>query len=1101
MKISILLLFAVIFSVSAKSYAQEARVTFNLKNVSVNDVFNTIRSQTSYSFWYDLKDVDASRIVSVKADDQKVNEVLNNLFKDEDVNVRMVDNHIVLKSSNSSYSPPIAQQNTRKITGVVSDAMGPIIGANIIEKGTTNGTTTDMDGKYSLEVPENAILQITYIGYVEQNIAVKSQNVINIQLREDTQALEEVVVVGYGTQKKESLTGAISTIKSKELLKVPTASISQNLPGKLPGLVFKETTGKPGSSPKISIRGFGDALVIVDGIEQENYQNIDPNEIATFTMLKDASAAIYGSRAGNGVILITTNRGAKGKTKVSLSSSISGQTPTIRPEFVDSWDYAIIQNEAKAWSGQKPMFTDEEIQKFRDGTDPNYSNTDHYSEIIKKWSLMENVNLNVSGGGEKVNYFVSMGLMNQDGIYKSDDVNFKRYNIRSNIDAKLNDYLSLSFDLSTRITDSNDVPFGDYDIFQTIGTTTNRFPAYYPDQTKIPFVGRNSHSALAKTNRDISGYDDTDRDYTTAAISLKYMIPFIKGLNLQAKGFYIGDKTNKKKWTKPYNTYNYDKENDEYSIAATGGKYSLTQRSDRAQKITFQGMAEYENTFKNHYVKGLFVTEMINERSNWFNGYREGFISDAVDEMFAGSSTNMNADGSAKEEARMSFVGRVNYAYKSKYLLEATARYDGSSRFAKEQRWGFFPSVQAAWRISEEYFIKDKFQNIDNMKLRLTYSHTGYDRNADAYQYLSSYTFKSQYAFGDNMYTSIRSNGLANYNISWEDIHLYNVGYDLDLWKGLLGLEVDAFYRLRTNVLGTRSSSLPNTIGVTLPQQNLNSVDNRGFEITLKHQNQIGNFNYSISPNISWSRSKYVKFDEQEYTDPDEDRIKRKTGKWTDVVYGYKTDGMFQNTDEIKNSDIDYDNKGNSTLKPGMVKYVDTNGDKKIDWRDQVDLGKGDTPKMMYGLSLNCNYKNFDLSMLFQGAADFNIGFTDHMQHLTINHVWNSYKYLYDNRWTPENPNAMFPGTTNGTNWYNTKQSDLWYKSAAYCRLKNLTLGYTIPSKLTQKAGINRVRFYFSGYNLLTFDKLSDYQQDPEAGSSLMYPLYKSIAFGFNVEL
>lgn len=1104
MKIASLCNLLAVCSVSAASYAQELTYSINKQNSTMIEVFKEIEKNSDFTFFYNDNNINVNQEVSVSATNAPIEEILSEVLENTNYSYRIIDKQILIQVSDSEKTSVTGvTQNKRKITGKVLDASGmPIIGANVIEKGTSsNGTITDLDGNFSLEVGEGAVLDISYIGYISQTVKIGNKKNLAITLKEDTKTLDEVVVVGYGTQKKESLTGALATVKTDDLVKVPTASVSQTLAGKLPGLIVKDATGKPGSTPSINIRGFGSPLVIVDGIEQGGYQNIDPNEIASFTILKDAAAAVYGSRAGNGVILITTNRGKEGKTKVSFNSSISAQTPNIWPEFVDSWEYAIIQNEARAWSGQPPMFTEEEIQKFKDGTDPNYPNVDHYSEIIKKWSLMENVNLNVSGGSDKVKFFMSLGFMNQDGIYKSNDVTFKRYNLRSNVDAKVSDNLSIGLDISARITDNNDVPFTSRDIFGVIGTTCNRYPSHYPDPTKIPFVGRNAISPISRTSRDWSGYDDTNQDYLTASLNLKYNVPFIKGLSLQAKGYFISSKVSQKTWTKPYSTYYYDYDSGNYTLAATGGKYSLTRKNTQSQNLTFQGLVEYENTFNDHSIKALFVSEVIDTKSNWFNGYREGFMSDAIDEMFAGSSVNMSTNGSASVESRASFVGRLNYAYKSKYLAEVTARYDASSRFAKESRWGFFPSVSVGWRISEENFIKDKFSNIDNMKLRLSYTHTGYDSNASPYQYLTSYEIKSQYAFGDNLYNTLRSKGLANYNISWEDIHLYNLGYDLDMWRGLLGVEFDVFYRIRDNVLGTRSSSLPTTIGVTLPQENLNKIDNRGFEFVLKHQNTIGDFHYNISSNISWSRSKYVEFDEQIYTDPDEDRLYRKEGKWTDIVYGYKTDGMFQSEEEIKNSDIDYDLKGNSTIKPGMVKYVDVNDDKKIDWRDQVELGTGGVPKIMYGLNLSCDYKAFDLSMLFQGAAQFNIQFDDNMRNLSINSVWNSYKYMYDQRWTPENPDAIFPGTTNGINQYNTKNSDIWYKSAAYCRLKNITLGYTMPSKLIKKIGISRLRFYLSGYNLLTFDKLSKYQQDPEAGASLEYPLYKSVSFGFNVEL
>ena len=387
------------FAVNVNS--QSLRVNIHANQKQAKEVIKQIEEQTDYLFVYNHDKVDLNNTVTIQANNETVAEVLNQMFAGTDIIYAMQGNNILLMQKDA-----VVQQSGKVVTGTIVDPSGmPVIGANVMVKGTTNGTITDMDGKFSMDVEEGATLVVSYIGFANQEIKVGNQTNLSIALKEDSKALDELVVVGYGTQKKVNLTGALTTIDTEDLINVPTASVSQNLAGKLPGLVVKESTGKPGSTPSINIRGFGTPLVIVDGIEQEGFQNIDPNEIASFTVLKDASAAVYGSRAGNGVILITTNRGKKGKTKVSLSSSISAQTPNIWPDFVDSWEYAIIQNEARAWSDQPPMFTEEEIQKFKDGTDPNYPNVDHYSEIMKKWSLMENVNLNVSGGGEKLNYF------------------------------------------------------------------------------------------------------------------------------------------------------------------------------------------------------------------------------------------------------------------------------------------------------------------------------------------------------------------------------------------------------------------------------------------------------------------------------------------------------------------------------------------------------------------------------------------------------------------------------------------------------------------------------------------------------------------------
>lgn len=1120
MRIMRLSLFLIIISsamaFSATSYSQNTKLTLNLNNATVKEVIKAIEDQSEFLFFYQEKHVDLNRKVTLHATEQEVETIMNQLFAETNNIYVINDRQIVIGVAprrelekqmlrlKGDIKTVIEQPQQKEITGKVTDSDGlPLPGVSIIVKGTTIGTVTNNDGLFSLNIPLNAeTLQFSFVGMRTQEVVVGSQTIIDITMIVDAIGIHEVVAIGYGTQTKVNLTGAVATVNNEELVEVPVASTTQALAGRLPGLISKQSEGKPGTTPSLSIRGFGTPLVIVDGIEQDNYHNIDPNEIESFSVLKDASAAVYGARAGNGVILITTKRGKTGKPRISFNNSVSAQAPTIYPEFVDSWEYAIIQNEANEFAGTAPMFSDEEIQKFKDGTDPDYPNIDHYATVIKRWSLMENSNLNVSGGNEKVNYFFSVGYLYQDGIYRSNGVDMNRYNIRSNIDIKITDNFSVELDLSTRKTVNHDVPFSSHEIFQTIGTTTNRFPSSYPDPDKITYVGRSSHNPQIKINPDLSGYNNTNRQYQTGALALKYEIPFIKGFNVKIKGNYIGDERYNKTWTKPYSTYYYDRINDNYTVASSGGKYSLTEREDRAQELTFQGLLEYENTSTDHDVKALLVSEIIDTRSNWFNAYKDGFISGAVDQMFAGSSENMSTNGSAFEESRMSYVGRLNYGYRSKYLLEGTVRYDASSRFDKDYRWAFFPSISLGWRISEEKFLQENASFIDNLKLRLSYSHTGYDRNAIAYQYLSTYQFNTQYVFGSSPYKTIESNGIENPLISWEDIYTYNAGLDITTWNGLLGAELDMFYRLRDGILGTKTSTLPNTFGATLPQENINSIDNRGFEFVLKHMNRINKFKYSVNANVSWTRAKYVDYAEQDYEDPDEERLYKRTGNWTNRIFGYKTDGFFQTQEEIDNSTIDYDLKGNATLQPGMIKYVDVNNDKVINWRDQVEIGKGSTPDIMFGLNINCDYKGFDFSMLWQGAADFNILFEQNMRTLTINSVWNSYKFLYDGRWTPDRTNAVFPRTTNGHNSYHNRTSDVWLKSGDYIRLKNISIGYTLPESLVNRINFNKIRIYFAGYNVLTIDKLGKFPFDPEGiGSSWTYPVYKSFSFGLNIEI
>ncbi|PXX21839.1 TonB-dependent receptor [Arenibacter sp. ARW7G5Y1] len=1117
MKISTLFIFFVaMFTMQANSYSQRTKITLDLENVTIAQFIDKIESTTEFRFVYITDNVDLERAITLKVKKELISTILERIFRNTETDYAIASSdkliHLTKRIKPHREDTGTEPEEVRpvlqfQINGTVTDQEGvPLPGASIIEKGTTNGTQTDFDGKFSLKIidPESIIV-VSYLGYKTKEVEIEEQTTLNINLQEDSSSLDEVVVVGYGSQKKVNLTGSVSTISTDELTRVPVASIGQSLAGTLPGIISKQSEGKPGSNPSVSIRGFGNPLIIVDGIEQDNYNNIDPEEIKSFSVLKDAAAAIYGSRAGNGVILITTHRGREGAPSINFNTSYSVQAPTVYPEFVDSWEYAIIQNEVFEFNGSAPItYSDEEIQLFKNGTDPDYPNTKWYDEVIQKWSPMQNHNLNVQGGKDNVKYFLSVGHMQQDGIYKAGGVKFKRYNLRSNVDVNISKDLSVGVDLASRITDNNDVPFSSHDIFQTLGTTTNRFPASYPDPTKTPWVGRSSHQPLIKTNRDLSGYNDSDRKYNTAALTLKYNTPFVEGLSFKVRGNYVGDETYGKKWTKPYSTYNYDRLNDNYTVAATGGIYSLTESNSRSRQLTLQGFLEYENSFLDHNIKGLIVSEVIDNKSNWFTAYKDGFISGGIDQNFAGSSENMSTNGSAGEDSRMSYAGRINYSYKSKYLLESTIRYDASSRFSKDYRWGLFPSLLLGWRISEENFVKDRLSFINNLKVKATFSHTGYDGDdsVGGYQYLSTYSFNSQYAFGNSAIKTIRDNGISNPAITWEDIYTYNAAIEGNFWNGKLGFEFDYFYRLRDGVLGRRTSILPNTFGASLPQENINSLSNRGFELVLNHKNYNNEFKYSISANISRSRAKYEDWTEQEFTDPDEERQQKRTGNWVNRTFGYLTDGLFQTQEEIDNSEIDYDLNNNATLQPGMIKYVDVNGDKKIDWRDQEVIGKGGTPEIMFGINTSFEYKGFDASMLWQGASDFNINFSSNMRVPSLNYVWNSYKFLFNDRWTPDNPNAQFPLSTNTNSYMHGRNSDFWLKKAGYVRLKNFSIGYSLPKEVLDKINLNKLRLSISGYNVLTFDKLGKFNFDPEGiGNSWTYPLYKSYSLGLSISL
>lgn len=1132
MKLTTLFLLIGLMQVSASVYSQSTKLTLEMRNKKVIEVLEEIEKQSEFRFAYSSELIDMERKVSVDLRKRNIEETLNVIFDGTGVKYAVHDRHIMLYPKEMDSSEFISsQQNV--ITGKVTDDSGqPLPGVTIMVKGITQGTVTNVDGNYSISsLPDDAVLVFSFVGMLTQEVVVGDKTSIDITMQVDAIGIEEVVAVGYGVQKKVNLAGSVATIGSEELVKVPVANTAQALAGRVAGLVVKENTGKPGSSPSISIRNYGSPLVIVDGVEQSNFHNIDPNEIESFSILKDASAAIYGSKAGNGVILITTKRGKTGEAKVNINSSFTMQTPTAYPRWLSTWDFARASNEIGqfrqevterngdeyVWSpwnaipGFAGPYTETDIDAMRNGALPN---TDWLNVALNKYSPMQTHNINVSGANEKVSYFVSAAYTNQVGYYKSGDANMDRYNIRSNIDINVARNLNVGMDLAVRNTTTRDVYVNEDQIWMSVRTSMPYLPAAYPDPTKVPYAGWDANSLINTTDADKSGYKNKKQNYVTGAMSLKYDVPFVKGLTATAKVNYVGDSQYNKNFGTPYTTWQYDEANDIYMSPVTQNQdYAFLDKRYENRRITFQGLIDYNRSFGDHNIKALAVYEAIDFKSNQIQGTIKGFISPAIDQIFAGNSETQTLSGTAYEEGNVSYVGRFNYGYQGKYLLESTVRIDGSSRFHSDVRWGTFPSILAAWRLSEESFIKDNFSFIDNAKLRASYSQTGYDRNARAYQYLTTYSFSSQYVMDGVAQLGIKTDGLVNPDVTWETMSTSNLGLDVSMWQGKLGMEFDYFYRLRDDILARRTATLPNTFGATLPQENLNAIDNRGFELVLKHSNQIDDFKYTLSGNMSWTRAKYVEVQEQEFEDEDQARLYTKTGRWVNVRFGYETDGYLTNEDLVytKTSGINYDQSStpNSTLARGLPKYVDQNDDRVIDWRDQVEIGRGSTPEIMYGINLDATYKGFDFAMLWQGATNYDIILSDHMFYPIGGGQdgGNIPQFLYDGRWTPENTNAKFPRLTDGAGagGYLQRTSDMSLFSAGYIRLKNLTFGYSLPKSILSKVkGVANVRAYFAGYNMLTFNKLSDFDIDPERGGGYngrYYPQYKSFSFGLNITL
>lgn len=1100
MKITLTLVFVSIFSMFAGNiHSQNARITFTKNNATLESVLNEIENQTDYLFIIN-SNIDTHQKVSVRADDTPVSKVLDKLFHDTEIHYTMEGSHIVL----SNKPQPAILQQTRKITGRILDENGePLIGVSVMLKGTSNGTITNIDGDYTLsgDITDKSVLEVTYIGMKKQEITVGNRTRINITMTSDNEMLDEVIVVGYGTQRKGNLTGSVSAIKSEKLTIAPIGNVTNALAGQLPGLIVKQTSGIPGSDGStLRIRGFDAPLVIVDGIEGD-FNNIDASQIESISILKDGAASIYGARAGNGVILVTTKRGIDSKPVISLNTSftLQGQTNVIKPgSSGQRAEWLREEHINKGLPMEQVPYTEEQIQKYYNGTDPNYLNSDWYDAVIRDWAPQQNHNLSIRGGSNKIKYYGYIGYNDQETIVKTGGGSYKRYNVQSNIDAKITDRLSFTLDML--LTKENQFfptvgsGFGHSNFWSIIYDSDPRYPIYLPDRSKLSYGGLSYGNALFASNTNLGGYSDTDKNRIRANGGLIYEFKYVKGLKAKMSISYDTYNQNYKYFNKQGKFYSYNIDSDTYTFErASQDPTGVTEVFGRGYSLTQQYSLQYERLFKEkHRVSALALFETIDYNDKNVETGRTGFMSTILDQLFAGNGTTSFNNGWESEMGRASWVGRINYSYMDKYLIETILRADASAKFPQNSRWGYFPSVSLGWVLSQESFMKS-LKAIDNIKLRASYGESGND-NVGSFKYLAGYAFDGSYKIGDEIKSGLYAVGLANPILTWETMKIYNGGIDLSFFNRKLYGTVDAFYRVRDGIPGSRSVSLPSSFGAELPLENLNSIDTRGWELNLGTSGNFGNFMYDISGNLSWARSKWRKYDEPIYSDPDQERIYKREGRWTDVRYGYISDGLFTSQAEIEALDFTYkDLNGNSSLRPGDIKYVDLNGDKVLDWKDQKEIGKGTLPTWTYGFNMNFKYHGFDLSALFQGA----FGYTTYID---LTKAASTLKY--DNRWTEKenNPNSLVarPGGASTNKYY----SDFNNHNTAYLRLKNLSIGYELPKGLVSKAGIQQLRIYIAGTNLFTLSSLHKYGVDPEVpeGSpAYYYPQQRTLSVGLNL--
>lgn len=1083
----------------------QQRMSLQYGSSNVYSIIKDLERRSSIDFGFtEVLKLKSKRTGPMNFENIALGEFLKILLTPYRIDYKEISNAIILSKV----------QTTGILTGRVSTVEGtPITGATVRIKGTEIVTVTDETGTYKIDLkPGTYSLEISFISYKtaeEIGIGIEEglEKTVDVILEESEGLLNEVVVIGYGSQKRENLTGAVASIQTNEITQNGVANVSNMLAGRLPGLVTLQSNGRPGADQAtLNIRGFGAPLVLVDGVEGD-INMLDPNEIASISVLKDASAAVYGARAGNGVIMVTTKRGNAQSPTISFKSNITIQGSTNMPKMSSSGQFAEVQREGHIQGGQPAEtapYTEVEIEKFYNGTDPQYPNTNWFDLLMRDWAPQQQHTLSVLGGSEKIKYYGMVGYLHQETIMKRSDASFSRYNLRSNLDAQIAKGLKARFDFST-IVGISKYPFRGMtsNFFGDLWNTSPVYAAEFPDKSKTSFAGGGgTGGAHITSDRKLTGYNDRRDQDLKAVLDLNYQFDgVLKGLEARSlvdyhQGFGAG-----KIFQIPVSFYNYDYGANVYTLAGNFGASSnlnLSRATDR--QVTTQTYLTYKKFIADHDIQAMGVYETIDYYNDNLMAARSNFLTSAIDEMLAGSTDGMTNSGSTFEMGRSSIIGRLNYSYRNKYILEASLRADASAKFPKDSRWGYFPSILVAWKLSDENFLRN-MKNLDLAKLRLSYGSSGNDGIGN-FQYLAGYAITDQtsggsYIIGSSKTPGIIQRGLANPDLTWEQLSTYNVGLDLSLYKELLYVNMDLFYRKRNGIPGIRSISLPSSVGAVMPTENLNSDDTRGFDLAVGTSKTWNNFSWKIQANISWSRSKWVYFDEPNYADPDQERINKKTGNWTNRTFGYIADGLFSSQDEIKNLPYDQDLRENETLRPGDVKYLDLNNDGLINWKDQKVIGYNNFPMWMSGINANIRYKKFDLSFLLQGGFGYNI-------HANTRQAGMISTFFYDNRWTEENNNrnALVPRVGGaGSNGWTSNYNQI---DASYLRLKNLYFGYSFDGDFLRTAYLKNVRVFVSGSNLFTWSKLNKYSIDPEApsgGGGLYYPQQRTLSAGIEISL
>lgn len=967
------------------------------------------------------------------------------------------------------------------VKGKITDENGqPLPGVTILLKGTSNGVTTNTEGDYALNLPNgNGTLVVSFIGYTPQEIPVNNRTTIAVRLVPDAKALGEVVVVAYGQQKKATVTGSIATIQTKELVQSPVSNLTNALGGRLPGLITTQRSGEPGvDGATFYIRGVHslnntNPIIMVDGVER-SMDYLDPNDIESISILKDAAAtAVLGMRGANGAVLVTTKRGKVGKPSVNFRSSMGFQQATRLPDYLGSYDYARLRNEALANDGGQPVFTDEQLEGYRNGSLPN---TDFYKFLMKP-SKVATANLNISGGAEQARYFISAGYNRSEGNYRHTRDNAEgfdtnnimdRFNLRANVDVDITKDMSVRLDLAGILTARRD----GNNSAGSIMTLANRMAPIYPifnEDGSLYGNGTFTQNIYGEVAR--KGYRMWYNNTVQGTFAVTRKLDFI-AKNLKANVSFSYDNTNtpNAQYGKDYAVYQPE-------LNALGEVARYRQFGNNTQ-INPNGSHNGGDARRNTYMEGSL---------SWNETYGKSEVS-----AMGLVNRRLLRNNSEIPYAYESVLFRGTYTYNTKYIGELSASYQGSENFPAHSRYGLFPSISAGWIISEESFLKNQLAFLDFLKIRGSYGEVGNDRSGgDRFLWFTSWAGADGYAFGNGW----QQGAVGNDNVTWERGRQVNLALEANLWKGKLGITADVFKERRSNILLSRTT-LTDVFGQGIKPQNIGIVDNHGFEVELTHNNRIGRVNYFVKPNFTFARNNIVYQDEVARKYP----WMRRTGHPVGTKFGLLYDGFFRDADDVDNNP----RQNFSNYGPGDIKYVKLTPDDDYDYIqesfDETAIGYSRTPEIMYGATMGADYRGFDLSILLQGAAHADVRLDNEAVYEFFQE--GKVKPFHLGRWTPETAaTATYPRLHYSTHGNNHRSSSFWIKSADYLRIKNAEVGYTLPKNLISVAGFSYFRLYANGMNLYTWDKLKEYQVDPEIGdgNGAMYPIQKIWNFGLDV--